>query len=73
MKCTKCSIGLLLVEKIKSSNISLAKIAEHSEVNSHTIENWLYGEAMPSIDKAEMVLKALGYVIEIKKISGEDV
>lgn len=73
MKFTDFSIGKLLETAIRSSNLSISKIAKLSGVNKGTIENWLYGNVMPSIDKAEKIFTALGYEIKIQKLLGEDV
>lgn len=72
MKYTKCCIGKLLESAMKSSKFTTAKIAEMSGINKGTIENWLYGNVMPSIENVEKIFNALGYEIVIRKISEEE-
>lgn len=56
-----------LVLLIKQSPLSLRKISKATGVALSTIEKWVYKNAMPSLDNSILVLKALGYEIEIKE------
>lgn len=54
-----------LLTLIEESNLSIKSIAKLSGVSNRTIESWVYSKVKPQIDKAEKVLSALGYEIEI--------
>lgn len=60
-----------LIGKVKgvilNSKLSFKKISDLSKVSNRTIEKWIYKGVMPSLDKAEKVLNALGYELKIVK------
>lgn len=55
------------IEIIRSDKKSIRRISIESGIPQTTIENWLYGTSMPTLDKVCMVLKTLGYTITIQK------
>ncbi len=50
---------------LKQSNMSIQRIAKASGVNRGTINNWYYGNTMPTIDKAVAALEAVGYKVTV--------
>ncbi len=73
MKNINCKTKIKLIETIKKSGLTIGKIALISGVKERTIMNWIYNsDSMPSIENAEKIFNALGYEIEIKKLSGEE-
>lgn len=60
-------ISKQLLELLKSRKISIKTISIRSGVKNRTIEDWLYQGIMPTVDKAQLVLDAMGYKLEINK------
>lgn len=62
----------MLAQKLKEALIkremSLSKVAQKANVASSTLQNWMYGNTEPTADKAERVLRVLGYKVEVKQI-----
>ncbi|HZJ76038.1 MAG TPA: helix-turn-helix transcriptional regulator [Clostridia bacterium] len=62
----------MLTQKLKDALIkremSLSKIAERAKVASSTLQNWLYCDGIPTADKAERVLRVLGYKVEVVRV-----
>lgn len=59
-----------LIGKLKAAKGSIPTIARKSGVKNTTIHSWAKAGVMPPVDKAEKVLNALGYEIEIKEKRG---
>lgn len=45
----------------KKQKLSFDKLSELSGVKARTIQNWEYGLAVPTIDKFQKAINALGY------------
>lgn len=56
-----------LIQKLKDRKGHVPAIGHKVGISSTTIQSWITGGHMPPIDKAEKVLNALGYEIEIKQ------
>lgn len=54
-----------LIEKLKAEKERIPTLAKKSGVKNTTIHSWLSYGKVPPVDKAEKVLKAMGYEIEI--------
>ncbi len=61
-----------LIRKLKQKKGKIPSIGRKAGIRSTTIQNWITGGNIPPVDKAEKVLNALGYEIEIKKTEGGD-
>lgn len=72
MNNTKCKSVSKLLDAIKNSNLTIAKISNKSGVKERTIMGWIYNGYIPSIENAEKVFNALGYEIAITKIAEEE-
>lgn len=62
----------LIIERIRNAKMTHVKLSKASGIKVRTIENWLYYGHMPTVDKAERVLNALGYEFKICKIVDEE-
>jgi len=62
----------LIIERIRNAKMTHVKLSKASGIKVRTIENWLYYGHMPTVDKAERVMNALGYEFKICKIADEE-
>ena len=56
-----------LITKLQSKKGAIPSLASKSGVKNTTIHSWITYGVIPPIDKAEKVLNAMGYEIEIKE------
>ena len=52
----------------KKRKMTLAELAKKSGVGTTTISVWERGKFVPTVDKFEKVLNALGYEIVVKEV-----
>ena len=55
-----------LLENLKKQKGHIPEIARKAQVGTSTIQNWITGGNMPTLDNAEKVLNALGYGLIIR-------
>lgn len=60
-----------LIEKIKAAKGSIPTLARKSGVKNTTIHSWIAYGKIPPVDKAEKVLNAMGYKIQIVPVEKE--
>lgn len=59
---------------IRQSPLSVQRVSKESKVAFGSVENWLYGHSVPSLENVCKVLNAIGYeLIAVAKENENDV
>ena len=61
-----------LVNELKKRKGAVPTVARKAGISNTTIQHWITGGNIPPVDKAEKVLNAMGYEIQIVPIEKEN-